>query len=415
MNSVYAQKAGRIYAFDWLRIMACAVVVLIHCLHMFGELYSAREALRLNDDGMYAISFVTYWCMDVFFLLAGASTWLALRKKTARQFLTERFQRLLLPLVIGFILLVPCQAYFELVSNGRYSGTLMEFYPYFLGNILFKGQFSWIIANIHHLWFLAYLFVFSLVALPLCVYLRGTRGMAWVERLAALCERPGGFLLPVLPIVGVELGLRALFPVYCGLADALCWLLFYLSGYILFASPRLRQALHRQGRSALELALAALLVIFTIGSTGILHSWMSAPNYSLACLLFQVLAALALWSCVLATLAAGEKYLNRNTTFLAYGSAASFSWYLLHFPIVIIVAYCLLPRHLPAPAAYGLIVSYSLTLTVLLTHLFLKANGALAQLSVYWFTAITAWLKPQSGHFVNSTAPLERVATGRLG
>lgn len=411
MSNIPAQKAGRIYAFDWLRIIACAVVVLIHCLHMFGELYHAREGLKLNDDGAYTVSFVSYWCMDLFFLLAGASTWLALRKKTARQFLKERFRRLLLPLVIGFIILVPCQAYFELVSNGQYSGTLGEFYPFFLGNILINGQLSWIVTNIHHLWFLAYLFVFSLVALPLCLYLRGPRGMVWIERLAVCCERPGGFLLPVLPIVGVQLGLRALFPVYCGLADALCWLLFYITGYILFASPRLRQSLHQQGRSALELACAGLALTFALGSTGLLHAWMTTPDYSIACLLFQILFTLTLWSSVLATLAASEKYLNKNHAFLAYGSAASFSWYLLHFPIVIIAAYCLLPLHLPALTTYILLGTSALASTFILTHLYLNANGALGQLS----SAITHWLKPQPASLINRTAPLERVATGRLG
>lgn len=414
MSDSNSQQAGRIYAFDWLRIIACAVVILIHCVHMFGELYHAQADLRLNDGSAYMISFLTYWCMDLFFLVAGASTWLALRKKTTRQFIKERFQRLLMPLLIGFVLLVPLQAYFEHVSNGQYTGTLLEYYPFLLGNILFNGQLSWIVANIHHLWFLAYLFVFSLVALPLCLYLRSEKGLAWIDRLATLCEQPGGLLVPVLPIMVVQLSLRAAFPVYCGLADALCWLLFYLEGYILFASPRLRGALQRQGKLALELAIAGLMLILILGKMGLLHRWMYTPDYSVDCLLFQILASLTLWSCLLATLSAGDKYLNRNSAFLAYGSAASFWWYMLHFPIVIIVAYCVLPLHLYAPATFLLMATSSFASTFILTELWRKTDARLAQFTTRLHTIGAHWLARPNTPLTTSTMPLERAMSGRL-
>jgi peptidoglycan/LPS O-acetylase OafA/YrhL len=414
MRSSNSQQAGRIYAFDWLRIIACAVVVLIHCVHMFGELYHAQADLRLNDGSAYMISFLSYWCMDLFFLVAGASTWLALRKKTTRQFIKERFQRLLLPLVIGFVLLVPLQAYFELVSNGQYKGSLLEYYPFLLGNILFNGQLSWIVTTIHHLWFLAYLFVFSLVALPLCLYLRSEKGLVWIDRLATLCERPGGLLVPVLPIIVVQLSLRAAFPVYCGLADALCWLLFYIEGYMLFASPRLRRALQRQGKLALELAIAGLMFILILGKMGLLHRWMYTPDYSTGCLLFQILASLTLWSCLLATLSAGDKYLNRNSAFLVYGSTASFWWYMLHFPIVIIVAYYLLPLHLYAPLTFLLMAASSFVSTFVLTELWRRTDARLAQLSTNLHTIGAHWLARQNIPLPTSTMPLERAITGQL-
>src|SRR5436190_16662809 len=179
-----AHSSGRIYFFDWLRIVACAVVVLIHCVQMFGELYKMRGAVGLEaagDGPVYLLSFIIQLTMALFFLLAGASTWLALRRKTARQFTQERFRRLIVPLGLALLLMMPLQAYFEVVSNGQFSGSLVEFYPYFLGNILFNGNLYWIVANIHHLWFLLYLFVFSLIALPLCLYLRSEAGSIWIE------------------------------------------------------------------------------------------------------------------------------------------------------------------------------------------------------------------------------------------
>ena len=414
MRNSSRQQAGRIYAFDWLRIIVCAIVILIHCIHMFGELYNGREGLKLNDGGAYAVSFTTYWCMDLFFLLAGASAWLALRKKTARQFIKERFRRLLLPLILGFILLVPLQTYFEQVSNGQYSGTLGQFYPFLLGSILFDGKLSWIINDIHHLWFLAYLFVFSLVALPLCLFLSSEQGLVWIEHLATICERPGGLLLPLLPIIVVQLGLRALFPVYCSVADALCWLIFYIEGYILFASPRFRQTLQGQGKLALVIALAGLLFFLVSERMGLLRVWMYTPDYSIGCLLFQIVASLTLWSCLLLTLTVGNKYLNKNAAFLKYGSPASFWWYLFHFPIVIIVAYCLLPLHLYAPLTYLLIVASSFAITFVCTDIWQRTNVTLGQLHHQRHFMLARWLEQQHAAISGHTPPIERAITGRL-
>ncbi|HLZ62424.1 MAG TPA: acyltransferase family protein [Ktedonosporobacter sp.] len=413
MSSASIQSSGRIYSFDWLRIIAFAIVVLIHCVQMFGELYNAQFGLKLNDGAAYFVSFITYWCMALFFLLAGASTWLAIRRKTPQQFIQERVRRLLIPFLLGYALMVPFQTYFEMTSNGQYSGTLIEFYPFFLGNVLFNGKLIWLVSSIHHLWFLLYLFVFSLVALPLCLYLRSERGLAWIERLAAICERPGGLLVPTLPIIAVLVGLRAIFPVYCSVADALCWILFYIDGYILFASPRLRQALQQQGKLALGLGMVGLAAILILGRMGLLHAWMYTPDYSVACLLFQTLVGLTLWSWLIVTLTVGDKYLNRNSSFLKYGSAASFSWYLLHFPIVIFVAYSLLPLHLYALAAFLLVSSSSFAITFVLADLPLRTSITLAQLKTRLHTIATHWFSEQPTADL-STTPLEHTITGHL-
>lgn len=374
-----AAQNARIYSFDWLRIGAFVIVVLIHCVQMFGELYktgSGGGIATMGDGATYALSFITQWCMALFFLLAGASTWLVLRRKTPRQFVQERFQRLLVPLIVGFVLLVPLQAYFEMLSNAQYSGSLGEFYPFFLSTILFHGQLQWITLYIHHLWFLAYLFGFSLISLPLCMYLRGKNGQAWIKRLADVCARPGGLLVLVLPIAIVQVALRAAFPVYCSLADVCCWLLFYMYGYMLFANPRLRQALRQQGRMALELGLAGCILLLMLGNAGLLHTWIFTPDYSVDCLLLQALFSLLLWTSVLVTLAAGDTYLNISCPFLKYGSAASFPWYILHFPVVLIAAYYILPLHWSVLSAFLCLFTGSLAITLLLSDLLLlKMRG----------------------------------------
>ena len=413
MHKQSTQATERVYSFDWLRIIACAIVILIHCIHMFGELYQAKASLNLSTGGAYAVSFATYWCMDLFFLVAGASTWLALRKKTARQFIHERFKRLLWPLVIGFILLVPFQAYFEQISNGTYRGTLGDFYPFLLGSILFQGKISWIFANVHHLWFLSYLFVFSLIALPLCLYLRGPQGRAWIEHLARFSEQPGGILLPILPVLVIQLALRGLFPAYCSIADALCWLCFYIDGYILFASPRLSHNLQQQGKQAWAMALSGLLFFIFLDRVGLLHTYMYTPDYSFGCLLFQSVVCFTLWACLLITLNLGHTYLNKNAPFLKYGSTTSFWWYMLHFPIVILIAYGILPLHLSAPITYSIMVVCAFTITFICADLWQRAHAALTQYINQNRVLLVHWFEHQRINSMRAST-LERVSTGSL-
>lgn len=390
-----ARQSERIYYFDWLRILAFILVVLIHCIQMFAELYQPIATIgvkSMNDGATYSLSFVTQWAMVLFFLLAGASTWQALRRRTAGQFLRERCWRLLVPLVIGCVLLMPLQAYFEMVSNQHYSDSLFAFYPFFLGQILFNGRLDWIILSIHHLWFLAYLFGFSLIVLPLCLFLRREAGRAWIERLARIYEQPGGLLLLTLPLIMVQVALRAAFPVYCGLADATGWLLYYVYGYILFANPRFRSVLRRQGHVALGTGCAGFLTILLFWHTGALHAWLHTPDYSPACLLFQALNSLTLWSLLIAALALGEASMNRTCKFLQYSSKSSFHWYIVHFPVVLIIGYYLLPLRLDPLATFFLMTVGSFAVTLLLSDLLLlKAHGTRTLLPA----ALTAFLVRQ--------------------
>lgn len=405
LSNTMSRQSERIYCFDWLRVLAFILVVLIHCVQMFAELYQPVKTIgvkSMNDGATYSLSFVTQWAMALFFLLAGASTWQALRRRTAAQFLRERCWRLLVPLAIGCVLLMPLQAYFEMTSNQHYSSSLVAFYPFFLSQIFFNNRLDWIVLSIHHLWFLAYLFGFSLIALPLCLFLRReTVRQAWIERLARICEQPGGLLLLALPLITIRVALQAAFPVYCSLTDTISWLLYYLYGYILFASPRLRSALQRQGHLALGIGCTGFLTILQLWHVGALHVWLYAPDYSLDNLLFQALNSLTLWSWLVAILTLGNIFMNKTCKFLQYSSKFSFHWYIVHFPVVIIIAYYLLPLRLDPLVTFCLIAGSSFTITLLLSDLLLKARNMPALLR----TVLTI---PQQSY------DTERINTGRL-
>lgn len=380
-------KQERLYYIDWLRMLAVLGVFLVHSGNMFNMLYrpaknavSSVGASQLSaSGGIYFLNFFPQWAMALVFLLSGASTCFALRHRTGRQFIIERFTRLFIPLIAGIILIAPFQAYFEALSNSRYHGPLLHFYPFFLESIRVSWNPQWLGTWVHHLWFLADLFLFSLITLPVCLYLKREAGQQFIHRLADTCERQGGLLVLVLPIAFIQVGLRASFPGYQNWSDVFCWLTFYLYGYILFSNPRFGRAIQQQGRMALYLGLACFLLLIALWAAGVLGPWAETPDYSIGCLFFQVFDSVTTWSWLIVILNVASKWLNFSNNLLTYGNRATLPFYLLHFPVVVVIAYYVLPWHANVPTAFLLISTSSLLVTLALADLlYMRMSGILA-------------------------------------
>ncbi len=137
--------------------------------------------------------------MPLFFLIAGISSWFARRRRTGRQYASERFKRLLIPFIVGAILLSPIQLYFQWshqTQTGLFAGSFLEFFESYA--ISFSPR---VLHLSFHLWFLGFLFAYSLMALPLFQWLKKDsrrRVIAWLGRLG---ERRGGILVFILPLV----------------------------------------------------------------------------------------------------------------------------------------------------------------------------------------------------------------------
>jgi peptidoglycan/LPS O-acetylase OafA/YrhL len=387
------EKQQRLYYIDWLRMLAIMGVFFIHSGNMFDMLYkpvsnnrqtgsvmtSATAVDGFASGGMYFLNFFPQWGMSLFFLLSGAGTWFALRHRTSRQFINERLLRLLIPLIAGCLIIAPFQAYFEALSNSLFTGSLWQFYPAFLGHIRPVFSPQWVGSFAHHLWFLADLFVFSFLTLPVCLFLRRAAGQKFIHHLARLCERPGGLLAMFLPIALIQVALRAAFPGYQNWSDVCCWLTFYLYGYIIFSNPRFGEAIQRQGKLALCLGVGGFLAMSTLWCAGLLGPWANTPDYSVGCLLFQVLASWNSWCWLIVILYAGQTSLNFKNNLLNYGGVASFPFYLLHFPALVIAAYVVLPWHMNIIAAYVCIGACAFLTTLAFTDLlFMRLSGTRA-------------------------------------
>jgi len=324
---------------DTLRVLAVLAVFMFHASKPFtqgGDWRIMNAQTSLVASAIFG-ALLAPWGMPFFFLLAGAGTWFALQRRSARQFTSERFSRLLIPFVIGSLLLTPVQSYLE----WRFATQADAFAGSYLDFILDRWDgwnpliFGWMG---YHLWFLGFLFAIALIALPLLQWLKGASGQGVVSRLAQLCERRGGILLFALPLLLIQLSLRPLFPEAYNWQDFFYYLLFFLLGYLFYADERFLRAIRRDWWLALIVGIVTLLGILTtlaLGEAETLMDTPSAPGFYV----FWVCAVIDAWCWSLFMLSIGMRYLDFSNKWLQYGQEAIVPFYVFHQPVILAIAF----------------------------------------------------------------------------
>ena len=344
-NAQVATPAARLHYLDWLRLLAILGVFLYHAVHPFDFTDWHIKNAELSVTITLILVFFSLWGMPFFFLIAGTGTWFALRRRTARQYIVERSQRLLIPFIAGVILLMPIMLYFEWLHHVR----IGEWHDSFLTHVLSRRPplspdcFGW--AG-YHLWFLGFLFSFSLLTLPLFHWLQGTAGQKWLSRLAQRCVatgwRPltgrGGILWFILPLLLVQMLFRPFFPYEHDWADFFVQMSYFVLGYILVADPRFAEALQRDWRIILTVALVALAIVLASLVWGDPFLWGERPDLPGFYLVWTVVTVSG-WCWCLLVFGWGIGHLKQSNGWLEYGKAAILPFFMLHQPVIMVIAY----------------------------------------------------------------------------
>jgi surface polysaccharide O-acyltransferase-like enzyme len=308
------------------------------------------------------------WFMMTFFFVSGASAWYALRRRTAWQYVAERVRRLLIPFVAGCALVCPFLVYFALLDRLDFRRSFFEFYPQFWS----MAYFQW-----GHLWFVLYLFVFSLLALPLFLGLRREALQPSVARLATLIDKPGALFLLAIPLMIVEGALRPSWPngnqnLVDDWANFFLYLLYFIYGYFLSSDEQFGRAIDRHWRTAAALGLFGTACIFGLWTTG------NTPDYYYwpGCVLYQAFRGLNTWFLVLAVLGFARRYLNVHHPFLKYAGEAAYPVYIVHQAVLVGIAFAVVRWPLPSTLQYLAILLGTLTASLALYELLRRIPGA---------------------------------------
>jgi glucan biosynthesis protein C len=334
-----SRRTVRLHYLDSLRVLAVFMVFLFHATKPFTmvdwQVMNAQTSLAAS---VFFIAFLGPWGMPFFFLLAGATAWFAFRRRTARQFAGERVRRLLIPFLVGSALFTPVEAYIEWMFRSdikrNYAGSYLQFLFVERFGDWNPTLFGWLG---YHLWFLGFLFTFSLIALPLFEWLKGEAGQRFVSWLARLCEHRGGVLVFILPLVLVQLGLRPYFPDEHHWSDFFYYLVIFLAGYLFYADERFLRAVRRDRWLLLAVGIATFLGLITTvalgGDTSL--SEPSEPWFYVNWALIPIDA----WCWSLFMLFVGMRFLDFSNGWLQYGQEAVVSFYVLHYPVLLVIAF----------------------------------------------------------------------------
>lgn len=363
-----AVRRERRWDIDWLRVLAVLLLFPYHVGRIFDfNRFYVEDVVALRVVWFFEV-LVNPWHMPLFFLLAGASSWFALRFRSGGQYVRERFVRLLVPFLFGLFVLVPPQTYFGLRNHSCYSEPFLVYYPRFFRLIAedldgyFLGGFT-----LGHLWFVLYLFVFSLVALPLFLYLRGEGGKRLVDRLAGFFSRPGLIFLFVVPVY-VMGQLIDFYP------DPFYFFTFFVCGFLLMADGRFEESISRYRRVGLVLGPVLHVVVWSVdwllstgGAAGLYPAWFLG--------LLRYEWSLSPWFFLVALLGYGRRFLSFSNGFLRYFGEAAYPLYILHQTVIVVIGFYVVQWELPVLVKFGVILVAATVVTILVYDLLVKRSN----------------------------------------
>lgn len=329
-------KAIRRYDLDWLRVIVFALLIFYHVGMFFVPWGWHIKNNTIYEWLRWPMLFLNQWRLPILFVISGMGTYYALSKRSLGQFSWERFKRLGIPLVIGMLLIVPPQIYIERLVNGQFSGNYLEYYQTmaFRNGAYPNGDISW-----HHLWFLPYLLVFSLILGPFFVRTR-RKSSKLVDWTSKQLQKPFGFYLFIIPLFLLEAFMEPFFEITHALIDD--WFNFFSSmtfffyGFLFIATGEVFW-------KNLEKIKGKALIIGLVSFSLLLGRWIFIEQDDLPQHLAEAfLKIINLWSWILVLFGYGARYLNKKSGLLTYANRAVYPFYILHQTITIVIAYFLI-------------------------------------------------------------------------
>jgi surface polysaccharide O-acyltransferase-like enzyme len=360
------QSPERRVDLDWVRIGAFGLLIFYHV----GMLYVSWQFHIKSAHRITALEplmlLLNPWRLALLFLVSGAATRFMLRKHTPGPLLRSRSSRLLIPLIFGMLVIVPPQAYDQIVESLGYPAGFLDFYTqhYFA----FGAQFCHpgpciLLPTWNHLWFVAYLWIYTMA---LGVVLVAAPGLVdWIER--RLAPVLSGVLLLIVPSVAFAAYRLALLPsfpsthaLFGDWYNHAVYATVFLLGFLLARAQGFWDAIEGQRRLALSLAAALFLSFLVLRWTRD-----SAMPPSLALKLYGGIAyGCYQWLCIVAVLGFARRWLTADSAVRRYLTDAIFPYYIVHQTAIIMIAHELHGRDLPAWLEAGIVISGTLAACV---------------------------------------------------
>jgi hypothetical protein len=350
----------RRYDVDWLRIFATYLLFPFHVCKVFdGYPYYHIKNAELSWGLAYFSGFVHQWHMPLFFLLAGWSLHASMSFRGVAGVLRERILRIFIPLIFGICTLCVFLGYVENDLMKERGLTFAQFLPRFFTSLDF---FTW-----GHLWFLVYLFTFTLLYMPLFARLtRNPPSWTFVSARA--------LYMPLIPLTFAQLLLRIWWPgmqnLYNDWANFVYYSAFLIMGFLMGSVPGISDAIDREWKRAAKIALA-LTPPFLIVFGG--REWNDVIRH----IGYHVLGASLGYCVIIAALGFARTHLNFGNRVSAYLAESAFPVYILHQGGIVFPGWFIIHLAWGIPAKFITLLAISFLLTMTVYHFLVRPFNVL--------------------------------------
>lgn len=347
---------NRRYDLDWLRVIAFGVLIFYH----IGMYYVTWDwHVKSPHAGPFAEPLARLsspWRLSLLFFISGAALKFAIDKaqdNVQAGFTQKRFFRLFIPLMAGVFLVVPPQAYYELLGKGEIVAGYLKFYATYLSA---DQNYSITLPTWNHLWYVAYMLVYTMAVLPF---------MPIINRMAAAMDTPlferilarGRVLvLPGLLFVLYRFTTDVWFPneTHALVVDwgaHARYFSYFLLGLFLAKNATFWRMIAGVRRAGPFVAVGLAIILSTLWAN---RDWVDDQPVLLFVL--HVLRPMYAWAVIAALLALAQQYLNSKSPLLAYLTTAVFAFYILHQTIIVVAGVWLSGFGLPVAVEFMALV-----------------------------------------------------------
>ena len=363
----------RRYDIDWLRVIAFYLLILYHTGMLFVPWDFHIKNNATSEWFEVWMVFLSQWRLPLLFIISGIGVSYAFGHRNVKQYVGERTIRLFVPLLFGMAVIVPPQIYVERITNGvQFAGyfdfwkTVFDFVPYPEG-----GSLSW-----HHLWYILYVFVFSLIMIPLFKYLRNEKSAGFKEGLSKYIKKnPNSvYLFLIVPIFLVRLFLARSFPTTHSLIGDWYFLsftlVFFLFGYFLSAVDAFWYVIAEKRNQSLVISIVLILFLelFVWGPTFQIMNEETEFFYHF----YGVIKSVMTGTWLLAILGYARVYLNKPSRFLSYANESVYPLYILHQTVELVIAYFIIKLNWGIVPKFLLVVIGTFGISFIIYELFIK-------------------------------------------
>ena len=332
----------RKYYIDNIRILCILLLFPFHtCMvfNTFGDPFYVFSA-PVEICSQFVVAVYPWWMM-LLFTIAGISSAYALKKRSVQDYARERVSKLLIPLLCGMVTIIPLQTYIADVFHNGYQGGYFTHYITFFTKFTdltgYDGGFT-----PAHTWFMLYLFVISMISLPIMVWYRKRKPQIKGNKISMIILIPMFLIIlvmtPLLEVGGKSVG-----------ESLACFLL----GYFLLSHEEVQEKLMKYRRilAVLWMGFMLIRVIMYINDMG-------------AGIVWDIEQRMLTWFGILAVLGLGKKHMNYSNKLTQYFSTAVFPIYFFHQSVLVVVAFFAvkMTNVIPLQFAFILIMSFALTL-----------------------------------------------------